>query len=271
MEYFSRDGIQVPKLGFGTWQITGSDCVEAVRDALELGYRHIDTAQMYGNEAEVGQAIADSGVARKEIFLTTKVLPENLDRDSCRRSTEESLDKLGTSYVDLLLIHWPNERLPLDEPLSAMRQLQEEGSVRHIGVSNFPPSYLENAVAKADILCNQVEYHPFLGQEHLLAAARRHDVMVTAYSPLARGEVADNAVLAGIASDHDTTPAQVTLRWLIQQDSVAAVPKASSHEHRRENLDVFGFSLADEEMDQIFALDRGQRLIDPSFAPTWER
>ncbi len=271
MEYFSRDGIQVPKLGFGTWQITGRDCFEAVRDALELGYRHIDTAQMYGNEAEVGQAIADSGVARDEIFLTTKVLPENLDHASCLRSTKESLDTLGTSYVDLLLIHWPNESLPLEEPLTAMRQLQEEGSVRHIGVSNFPPSFLENAAAKADLLCNQIEYHPFLGQNHVLEAARRHSMMVTAYSPLARGEVANDDVLARIASDHDTTPAQVTLRWLIQQDSVAAIPKATSPQHRRENLDIFDFELSDDEMQQIFALDRGQRLIDPGFAPKWER
>jgi 2,5-diketo-D-gluconate reductase B len=271
MESVNLDGDRVPKLGFGTWQLSGRECLESVADALELGYRHLDTAQMYDNEEEVGRAIEDSGVSRDEIFLTTKVWWDNLSRDECLSSTRRSLERLRTDHVDLLLIHWPNPEVPLDEPLSAMEQLQEEGRTRHLGVSNFTPSLLVRAAEKAPIRCIQVEYHPFLGQEALLEEARERDMMLTAYSPLARGEVTDDPVLQEIAKAKDRTPAQVALRWLIQQERVAAIPKAADAEHRRANLEVMDFTLSTEEMRRIDGLERGQRLIDPDFAPEWER
>jgi len=270
MEFIELKDDRVPKLGFGTWQLTGAECVEAVLDALEIGYRHLDTAQMYGNEEQVGQAIAASGVDRDEIFLTTKVWWENLEHDRCLESTDESLSRLGTDRVDLLLIHWPNEELPLDEPLAAMLRLREDGKARHLGVSNFTPGLLETASAKAPIECNQVEYHPFLAQDELLTEVRARDMMLTAYSPLARGQVVENPVLAEIAAAHGKTPSQIALRWLLQQDRVAAIPKAASREHRRDNLQVFDFHLADHEIQRISGLDRGQRLVDPDFAPDWE-
>jgi 2,5-diketo-D-gluconate reductase B len=271
MEFLELNSDLVPKLGFGTWQITGPECVDAVRDALEIGYRHLDTAQMYGNEEQVGEAIAASGVDRDEIFLTTKVWWENLEHDRFLQSTDESLSRLGTDYVDLLLIHWPNEELPLDEPLAAMRRLQIDGRARHLGVSNFTPELLKMAAARVPIECNQVEYHPFLAQDELLAEVRERGMMLTAYSPLARGAVAEDPVLAEIAEVHRKTPSQIALRWLLQQERVAAIPKAATAEHRRDNFEVFDIRLSDDEMQRISSLDRGQRLVDPDFAPDWER
>jgi 2,5-diketo-D-gluconate reductase B len=272
MRYLEIQGMRVPALGLGTWQLEGRTCLRAVEEGLRLGYRHIDTAQLYGNEEEVGRAISSSGVPRGEIFLTTKVWTEGLDFGNVLRTTDGSLRRLGTDYVDLLLVHWPNPEIPLEETLSALQQLQEEGRALQIGVSNFPPSLLRQALEIVfPLFCIQVEYHPFLSQEVLLDMARRHDLMFTAYSPLARGEVAKDPTLKEIAQRHGKTPAQVTLRWLMQQDHVAAIPKASTPEHLRANLEVFDFVLSDEEMQQIFALDRGRRLINPGMAPDWER
>jgi len=267
--YVELDGQKVPKLGFGTWQITGAACREAVADALELGYRHIDTAQMYDNEEQVGRAIAASGVERSEIFLTTKVWWENLSYDDCLRTAEESLGRLATDRIDLLLIHWPHEEIPMDEPLRAMRRLQLDRKVRHIGVSNFTLPLLREAASKAPVRCNQVEYHPFLAQDELLDEVRLQNMMLTAYCPLAQGQVMENDTLRRIGDAHGKSPAQVSLRWLLQQDRVAAIPKAESAEHRRSNLDVFDFDLSREEMEEISGLDRGERLVDPEFAPDW--
>ncbi|MFW6198337.1 MAG: aldo/keto reductase [Acidobacteriota bacterium] len=263
-------GRKIPSLGLGTWQLQGDECVEAVRDALEIGYRHIDTAQAYENEAEVGRGIRESGVPRDEVFLTSKVWWENLDRPECLATARQSNERLGGEWIDLMLIHWPNEELPLDEPLVALEHLQAEGIIRHYGVSNFTPSLLQRALDRAPILCNQVEYHPFLAQDELLEMAREHDLMLTAYSPVAQGKVTEDETLREIGRQHGKTPAQVALRWLLQQDNVAAIPRSSSAEHRRENFDVFDFELEDEEMECIAALDEGLRLIDPSFAPDWE-
>lgn len=262
-------GAEVPALGLGTWQLEGDDCVEAVADALELGYRHLDTAQIYGNETDVGRGIARSGLPRDEIWLTTKVWMENAAFDDVLRSTEASLRRLDVDFVDLLLLHWPNEEVPLSETLSAMRRLQEDGVARHLGVSNFPPDLLDEALDEAEIFCNQVEYHPFLGQDEILEICHEWDLLLTAYSPLARGRVTDDATLRSIAEAHGKTPAQVAVRWLLQQEQVAAIPKASSAEHRRSNLDVFDFELSDGEVERIHGLARGQRLVDPEFAPAW--
>ena len=181
-------GVEIPKLGLGTWQMTGRVCERAVRDTLELGYRHIDTARMYGNEAAVGRGLAASGADRDEVFVTTKLLPQNLRPAEVRRQLSGSLDELCTDYVDLLLIHWPSpDGVPLAETLGAMRELQEQGAARHLGVSNFPAQMTREALELAPIICNQVEYHPFLGQPALLELARERDLMITAYSPLAQG------------------------------------------------------------------------------------
>jgi 2,5-diketo-D-gluconate reductase B len=264
-------GAEVPKLGFGTWQLRGDGCREAVVHVLDLGCRHVDTAQMYENEDAVGKAIAASSVDRDDIFLTTKVAQDSLQPKAVHRTTEASLRRLGTDYVDLLLIHWPNESVPLEQTLDAMLELQEAGKTRHVGVSNFPPSLLHQALGHAPVFCNQVEYHPFLGQQALLEIAREHDLMLTAYSPIAKGKVLGDPTIEEIAEAHGKTATQVTLRWLIQQPQVAAIPRSSDPDHREANFDIWDFELSDEEMDRLFDLDQNNRLIDPVSAPDWER
>lgn len=265
-------GVHVPKLGFGTWQLTGQDAREGVAHALELGYRHIDTAQMYGNESEVGAGLADAAVDRDEIFLATKLGVDNLEPRAVESSTEDSLRRLGTDRVDLLYIHWPPRATDRLEPtLSAMNDLRDAGKIRQIGVSNFPPSFVRAAVAEAPVLANQVEYHPYLNQDALLDLAREHGHALVAYSPLARGRAAGDPTILEIAEAHGKTSSQVVLRWLLQQDSVATIPKSARPERRAENADVLDFSLSDDEVKRISALDRGERLIDPPFAPDWER
>jgi 2,5-diketo-D-gluconate reductase B len=256
MEYQTIKGEKVPSLGLGTWRLTGAECARAVERALALGYRHIDTAQIYRNEEQVGQGIGNTGVDREEVFLVTKVWTSDFSHQRTIESTRESLRKLGTDYVDLLLMHWPNPRVPLEETLGAMTDLQDEGSARHVGVSNFPPSMVEEASRHATIFCNQVEYHPFKAQEELLRQAKEMDYLLTAYSPIAKGAVLKDRTLLEIGEAHSKAPAQVTLRWLIQQEKVAAIPKATSEEHLKSNLDVFSFELSNEEMERISGLRR---------------
>jgi 2,5-diketo-D-gluconate reductase B len=256
LEYQTIKGEKVPSLGLGTWRLSGQECVRAVERALALGYRHIDTAQMYANEGEVGRGIQNSGVDRGDVFLVTKVRTSSYSYDEVIRSTRESLKKLRTDHVDLLLIHWPNPSVPLEETLGAMTELQEEGSVKHVGVSNFPPSMVEQAAQQATVFCNQVEYHPYKAQNELLEQAKEMDYLLTAYSPVARGAVTNDATLRVIGEAHHKTPTQVALRWLIQQEKVAAIPKAASEKHLRSNFDIFDFELSDEEMKRVFALRR---------------
>ena len=262
--------VTVPKLGLGTWQITGSDCVVAVRDALELGYDHIDTASAYGNEAQVAQGLHDSGRNRDEVFLTTKLWYTELSAVGVHDQLEQSLRDLRTEYVDLLLVHWPNPQVELTETLGALVEAREAGRVRHLGVANFPSALLREALEHAPLICNQVEYHPYLGQPQVLELARERDLMVTAYSPLAQGEALHDPVLREIGAAHGKTAAQVVLRWLLDQPNVAAIPKASSREHRAANLEVFDFALSDDERGRIAGLERGLRTIDPSWAPAWD-
>jgi 2,5-diketo-D-gluconate reductase B len=256
LEYQTIKAEKVPSLGLGTWRLSGEECVRAVERALALGYRHIDTAQIYANEDEVGRAIRNSGVDREEIFLVTKVWTSSFSYDDVIRSTRGSLKKLQTEYVDLLLMHWPNPRVPLEETLGAMRELQEEGSVKHVGVSNFPPSMVEEAALHAEIFCNQVEYHPYRAQEELLEQAKEMDYLFTAYSPVAGGAAVNDGTLREIGKAYGKTAAQVALRWLIQQEKVAAIPKAASDDHLRSNLDIFDFELSDEETERVTALRR---------------
>jgi diketogulonate reductase-like aldo/keto reductase len=258
MEHVTAAGVDVPALGFGTWPMKTETCRTAVEHALEVGYRHLDTAQMYNNEAAVGEAIADSEVPREDVFLVTKILRENLAYDDVLRSVEESAQRLGTE-IDLLLIHAPSRSVPIDESISAMNELQETGTVDHIGVSNFSVEELRQAMAASDtpILTNQVEYHPFKSRSELLEFCIENGVMLTAYSPLGKGRVVGNETLEAIGARYEKTAAQVALRWLVQQEMVAAIPKASSPAHIEANVDVFDFELSDEEMEQIFDLQGG--------------
>jgi 2,5-diketo-D-gluconate reductase B len=272
METLNVKGERLPRIGFGTSQISGRACTEIVKTALAVGYRHIDTAQAYGNEEAVGRAIAQSGVKREEIFLTTKVWRSSLDAKGVKRSTAESLDRLGTGYVDLLLVHWPNDSIPMGETLAAFAELKSAGKARHIGVSNYTMRHLKEAVEthKADLFCNQLEYHPNLNQDALLGALRGYGMALVAYSPLGRGRLVKNSVLAAIGKKHGKSASQVALNWLVTQDGVAAIPKASSESHCRANLEVFDFELSAGERAEIAKLDENSRVWLPSWGPSWD-
>jgi diketogulonate reductase-like aldo/keto reductase len=246
--------VSVPAVGLGTWQLTGRACVKAVSDALALGYRHIDTARGYRNERKVGKGIRASGVPREEIFLVTKVPKAEAAPDRLRASCEASLADLGVDHIDLLLLHWPAPRVPLADTLHAMAELRDEGRIAHFGVSNFPPPMLEEALELGPVLNDQVEFHPYLHQDELIAMADDRDVLVTAYSPLDKGRVARDPVLQEIGAAHGKTPGQVALRWLLDHPKTCVVPRTSSHERRVENLDVFDFELDDDERARIDAL-----------------
>jgi 2,5-diketo-D-gluconate reductase B len=262
--------VKVPALGLGTWQLNGEECRQSVSEALAYGYRHIDTAEMYGNEEFVGQGLKDSGFSRQEFFLTTKVWYTNLTKDAVARSLEQSLKKLQTSYVDLLLIHWPNPDVPVGQTIEAMLELQQQGQIKHLGVSNFTASLLTEALRYGPVFCNQVEYHPFLSQQKLISLCTAHEVLLTAYCPIAKGQVNEHPVLIKIAQTHGKSPVQVTLRWFIQQ-GVSAIPKASSARHRQSNFDIFDFELSSSEMQAIFDLAQGKRLVNPAWSPQWDR
>jgi 2,5-diketo-D-gluconate reductase B len=266
----SAHGIRLPALGFGTWRLTGSECRDAVADALAMGYRHIDTARIYQNEREVGDGWKRSGVARSDFFLTTKLWTDRLTPAGVAESARASLSDLQTDYVDLLLIHWPNPDVPLEDTLGAMLRLRDEGLTRAVGVSNFPPSLFERAAELAPVVTNQVEYHPLLGQDRLLEAIRARGSTLTAYKPLARGLVAQEEVVQEIAQAHGCTPEQVVLRWFLEQPDVIVIPKAASPKHRSANFEVLDLSLTPDEVARIGVLDRGERTVDPDFAPDWE-
>lgn len=266
-------GVKVPALGFGTWALSGRAAYEATLSALALGYRHIDTALIYGNEAEIGRAIRDSRIPRDEIFLVTKIPPSNLRAGPAKRSHDESLKRLGFDYVDLLLIHWPNSQVPLGETLGALAELRQAGKTRWIGVSNFTVALLREAVErhKAELLCNQVEYHPFLSQRALLPLMKRYGMMLTAYAPVARGRVFADRTLAAIGRKYGKSAGQVALRWLIEQERVAAIPKAARREHAAANLEIFDFALTAEDRAAIDGLAEGERLVEwGGYSPDWD-
>ena len=274
MEHVHAHGAEIPELGYGTFRMSDAEAEEGVRDALEIGYRHVDTAQIYENEKGVGAGIERSPVDRDEIFLTTKVWPDNFAGQRLVESVDESLRRLRTDYVDLLLLHWPKFEVPMAETVEALNQVAADGKARHIGVSNFTTEYLGRALelTEAPLVTNQVEYHPYLSQAPILEAVRGAGMSLTAYSPLAKGHVADDETLAEIGERHGKTAAQVGLRWLIQQEDVIAIPKAASAAHRRSNFDLFDFELSGEEMEEIHGLARTDgRIVDPdSVAPEWD-
>lgn len=274
MEYIISGAVKIPVLGFGTWKLTGEDCQRATEYALETGYRHIDTAQIYENEAEIGAALSASTLPRADIFLTTKIWTDQLRDGALQRSVDDSLKKLRTDYVDLLLIHWPMPDVPFAEQLRALGAVKDSGKARLIGVSNFTSAQLREAVETigAPIVNNQVEYHPYLSQKPILDFTRSHDMFLTAYSPLARGAVMDDPVLKTIAQKHGKTIGQIVLRWLLQHGDVAAIPKAASPAHIKSNFDIFDFVLNHEDVAAIHALARPDgRLISPAWGPVWDQ
>ena len=257
-------GADIPALGFGTWQLRGEACVAAVGAALACGYRHIDTARMYGNEREVGQGLRASGLARDEVFVTTKVWRDNIASGALEKSAEASLADLGLDQVDLLLIHWPNRAIPLADSIRALCNARKRGLARHIGVSNFPSAMLDEAVALSSepLVANQCEYHPRLDQTAVLAACRRHGMAFTAYSPLGRGELLAAPAIAAIAGRLGRAPSQIVLRWHVQQ-GVAAIPRSGTAAHIQSNFGIFDFTLSPDDMAAISALARpGGRLVD---------
>lgn len=265
-------GARIPVIGLGTWTLRGSECAELVERAIQIGYRHIDTAQMYGNERDVGEGIRASGVDRENVFLVTKVMPENLAPDLLRRSVRASSQALKVGPIDLLLLHWPNKEVPLRETIAALMEVKREGLVRHIGVSNYTVALIEEASRLSDgqLVCDQVEIHPFLDQSKVIAACRKHGMGVVAYSPIAKGGARDNRTLARIGKAHGKTAAQVSLRYLIQ-NGIAAIPRTSKVERLKENIAIFDFELSAAEMAEIAALARPDgRLTDWAWSPKWD-
>ncbi len=272
MQFVEANGAKIPAIGLGTWELRGRTCARLVEQALRLGYRHIDTAQIYDNEREVGDGLRASGIRRDDVFVTTKVWTTHFAPNDLERSTRESLIKLRLSEVDLLLLHWPNPHVPLAETLGALAHVRKLGMCRHIGVSNFTVALIDEAVAACPepLVCDQVEYHPYLDQTKVREACARHGMAVVAYSPLAKGRIKSDETLARIGQAHGKTAAQVCLRWLVQQN-VCAIPRTSRIERLSENIDIFDFTLSAEEMQQIsrMASARG-RLTDFGFAPKWD-
>jgi len=263
----------IPQIGLGTFRLEGEACSELVATALRLGYRHVDTAQGYGNEAAVGEGIATSGVPRDEVFVTTKVQPQLIGDGDLQRSVEESLVRLRSSAIDLLLLHWPNPAIPLAESMRALNEVKRRGLVRHIGLSNFTPRLLDDALrlTTEPFATEQLEYHPYLDQTTMLARLRRNRLAVTAYCPLALGRVVGDPTIERIARAYGRTAAQITLRWLVQQSDVIAIPKTSHVGRLEENLAVFDFALTDREMSAMSSLVQpGSRLIDePQWVSDW--
>jgi len=269
----AANGALIPRLGLGTWQSTHDEGVRAVRAALDAGYRHIDTAARYENEQAVGQALAACGVPRNDVFVTTKVWHTELRAADFRRAAEASVARLGLDHVDLLLVHWPNPEVPLEETIGALNDAQRRGLTRHIGVSNFPVALLDRAVAlsPSPLVANQCEYHPYLDQTRLLAACARHGMALVSHSPLGSGKLLADPVIADIALQHHRQPAQIILRWLIQQPGIAAIPKSSNPERIGENLAVFDFELDTASMARIGALTRADgRVSKPAWHPEWD-
>lgn len=271
MQVIEANGMRMPKLGLGTWRLSGAECERAVAGALGLGYRHLDTAQMYQNEAAVGAGMKAGGVPREAIHLTTKVWPDNLAPKAMRQAMEDSLRNLGTEYVDLYLIHWPYPDMDLSRALETLTALHQEGKARAIGVSNFTVALLQQCEALgAPIACNQVEYHVLLDQTKLLAHARAKGIVTTAYCPLAQGRLAGHAALDAIAAKHGCTAAQVAIAWLLAQDLVAAIPKAGRRESQLANLAALDITLDADDLAAIAALPKNERCVSPSFAPQWD-
>ncbi len=271
MKTVEAKGFSIPIVGLGTWTLRGRDCARLTEQAIRLGYRHIDSAQMYDNEAEVGEGVRASGL-RSEVMVTTKVQPQWLAPHDLERSVKQSLAKLRLDVIDLLLIHWPNPAVPLAETLGAMAKMKRAGYARALGVSNFTVALLAeaNKVSSEPLVCNQVECHPFLDQDKVIAACRKAGMAVVAYSPIARGGAKGDKLLERIGQVHGKTAAQVCLRWLTQQ-GIVVIPRTGRIERLEENLNILDFNLSDAEMKEIAGLARrGGRIVDWTWSPKWD-
>ena len=266
----------IPVLGLGTWQSTGQDCIDVVSQGLKMGYEHIDTAQAYSNEKEVGQGIKKSGVARDKFFLTTKIFPDDMkfEPEKLVAAAKRSLKNLDTDYVDLLLLHWPDDRVPLSETIPALCELQKQGLTRNIGVSNFNIAHIVEAEKYADvpIAVNQIEFHPFIKQNTWQTFLNNHHILLEAYSPLARGDVFDNDIIKEIADKHNITPAQVSLSWILSDKHRVAIPKTANPDHLQGNLDAINVQLSTDELEKIGSLARadGRKIEHPNYSPKWD-
>lgn len=264
----------LPRIGMGTFRLKGNDARDAVKSALSLGYRHIDTAQMYDNESEVGDGITSSGIPRREIFLTTKVWHDQLEKNDLINSLHDSLARLKTDHVDLTLIHWPSpdNQVPMEEYLGALKDAQREGLTTHIGVSNFTCAQMDQAVSilgEGVILTNQVEVHPFLANRKVVEHAQKLGITVTGYMPLAVGKVLEDKTLISIAQARNLTPAQVALAWVASR-GIVVIPSSTRATHQKANLDALDVKLSAEEIEQIDQLDSNERIANPGFAPAWD-
>jgi diketogulonate reductase-like aldo/keto reductase len=273
MHMIEAHGARIPAIGLGTMTLKGAVCVDVVKAALQSGYRHIDTAERYENETEVGEGLHASGIKRDDIFVTTKVYWTDAAAGDFARSVEASLKRLRLSAVDLLLIHWPNPKVPLAETVGALCKAKRDGLTKHVGVANFTVGLIDEAVrlASEPLVTNQVEVHPFLDQSKVIAACKRHGLSVTAYCPLARGKVPGSDVLQRIGQAHGKSATQVALRWLVQQ-GIIPIPRTSKIERLSENLAVFDFTLTASEMAEIETLKRPDgRCVNPAHAPMWDK
>ncbi len=264
----------MPQLGVGTFRLEGDTARQSVLDALNVGFRHIDTAQFYGNEEQVGDAIMTSKLERNDLFVTTKVWYESLNEDKFIPSVHESLSKLKLEYLDLLLIHWPypGNDLTMEEYLGQLAQAKEQGLTRHIGVSNFTIDQLKHAekiLGKGEIMTNQIELHPFMQNRKVVEACKEMGISVTAYMPFAVGKIMNDDTLNAIARERNATPAQVVLSWL-NEKGIYAIPSSTSKAHLQENLDYTSVQLTAENLRRIDDLDNGERIVDPDFAPDWD-
>jgi len=258
METISIGKEQVPALGLGTYNLQGRAGEQAISSAISMGYRHIDTAQFYRNEDAVGNAVKDSGVDRKEFFITTKVWPTDFNKKNFVPNVEQSLRDLKTEYVDLLLLHWPSDEDANKRALDLLLECSHKKYTRLTGVSNFSIVQMENARKKIPVFCNQVEYNPYKNQDAMLRYIQENNLLLTAYSPLAVGKINNDKVLISLAEKYSVTPGQLTLRWLLQQKNVSPIPKAKSEKHLKENMEVFNFTISTQDMKAISDLTQSR-------------
>lgn len=264
-----NNNIEIPSIGFGTWQLSGDACKESVKIALESGYRHIDTAEIYENEEQVGTAIKESNIPREKLFLTSKVWQDKLNYEMVIKSCNISLKKLQTDYLDLYLIHWPDKYLNMEEILKAFKILYEERKIRAFGVSNLTINHLKDTLkitnkVNLPLTINQVEFHPLFYQKELLEFCNKNDIKITAYSPLAQGEVFKNKTLIEIGKKYSKNPGQISLKWLLQKGLIV-IPKSSKKEHIINNFDL-KFNILEEDIKKIDSININERLVEPGFA-----
>ncbi|SFU44163.1 aldo/keto reductase [Pseudomonas sp. OV546] len=272
MKRLISKSLTIPRLGFGTFRMPGDGCQAVVESAIDVGYRHIDTAAMYDNEASVGRALVASGIARSELFVTTKVWHDQLEPTALLKSFDKSLLKLGLEYVDLYMVHWPSASMDMAALMKTLGSLRDSGRIRELGVCNFNMPMLRTAIDElgASVAAVQVEYHPFLDQTRLLTFLRERNIPLVAYAPLAQGRAATDPTLMQIGAKHDVSAAQVAIAWLLDQDGVIAIPKAQRAESQKANLEALAVKLDDEDRQAIASLAKDQRFVQPPFAPDWD-